>query len=64
MQYYGSKLKLQNGLHIKLYAWSHFWRLGVSVKEISIKPTTTEGLGFVGREEGIAIHAVVTHMPA
>lgn len=26
---------------------------------INIKATTTEGLGFVGREEGIACHAVV-----
>lgn len=26
---------------------------------INIKATTTEGLGFVGREQGIAVHAVV-----
>lgn len=26
---------------------------------INIKATTTEGLGYIGREEGIAVHAVV-----
>ena len=32
--------------------------------QINIKATTTEGLGFVGRREGIAAHAVVLLMPA
>lgn len=32
--------------------------LGIEISQISIKATTTEKLGFVGREEGIAVHAV------
>ncbi len=33
--------------------------LGIDTGQINIKATTTENLGFTGREEGIAVHAVV-----
>jgi 2-C-methyl-D-erythritol 2,4-cyclodiphosphate synthase len=31
--------------------------LGISTKDISIKATTTETMGFVGRKEGLVAHA-------
>ena len=31
---------------------------GITIQDISIKATTTETMGFVGREEGLVAHAV------
>ena len=36
--------------------------LGIQLNQINVKATTEERLGFTGREEGIAAHAVVLLM--
>jgi 2-C-methyl-D-erythritol 2,4-cyclodiphosphate synthase len=38
--------------------------LGVDVESVGVKATTTEGLGFEGRREGVAAQAVVLLVPA
>ena len=38
--------------------------LGVTVDQVNVKATTTERMGYVGREEGISAHAVVLILTA
>lgn len=37
--------------------------LNVEIGQVSVKATTGEGMGFVGREEGAAVHAVALLLP-
>jgi 2-C-methyl-D-erythritol 2,4-cyclodiphosphate synthase len=45
--------------HVQLIRESLSQVLGVGINQISIKATTSEGLGFTGRKEGIAVFATV-----
>ena len=38
--------------------------LHVELDQVNVKATTTEKLGFTGREEGIAVHSVALLLPA
>jgi 2-C-methyl-D-erythritol 2,4-cyclodiphosphate synthase len=50
-------------LHIPAMAEIIAGDLQVNRDQVNIKATTTEMLGFVGREEGIAVHAVALLLP-
>ena len=32
--------------------------LGIGIDQVNIKATTSEGLGFIGKREGLACHAI------
>ncbi len=49
--------------HIKAMRQAIAEDLQVELGQVNVKATTTERLGFVGREEGIAVHAVALLLP-
>lgn len=49
--------------HIELMREQVASDMGVTADDVSVKATTTEQLGFVGRREGIEAHAVVMLLP-
>ncbi len=47
------------GGHIGQMQWNLAEDLQIPPQQVNVKATTTEKMGFTGREEGIAAHAVV-----
>ena len=48
--------KLRNHINKMIEILSEI--MNINKNKLSIKATTTEGLGFVGREEGVAAHCI------
>jgi 2-C-methyl-D-erythritol 2,4-cyclodiphosphate synthase len=36
------------------------WTLGIDIDQVSVKASTADRLGFIGRSEGIAVYTIAT----